>query len=357
MRRRTVIIAAGWWLGIGVIVSLAVACALAYAQVAPRGQTSFSASQDDEIRSATVARGFGVVRVTLSRAVGLNWAPGRAIGSPDTPRMGDIASAWASLTPDGQAEWLDLVYAQPVDAALARVYETYSPGALVRVTVIDPSGRETTAWTGTDPAKPNAAGVYVADVPLATTGAISHIRLHLDSVKVSGWNEIDAVALVDHSGKEHWASRASASSTYASRSGTPNSASPTTSFAEFETKLPRWCRAMARRWGAQNASMATASDVVEAHGWPLVAAWSRLTPAAQGEVALPARPIWSGLLIDGAIWGSVLAGLYASTRGARRCVREGRRLRRGCCMRCGYDLRFDLARGCPECGWRREAAG
>jgi len=38
----------------------------------------------------------------------------------------------------------------------------------------------------------------------------------------------------------------------------------------------------------------------------------------------------------------------------RRFLRESLWLRRGCCMRCGYDLRFDLANGCPECGWRRE---
>jgi hypothetical protein len=33
---------------------------------------------------------------------------------------------------------------------------------------------------------------------------------------------------------------------------------------------------------------------------------------------------------------------------------ESSRLRRGCCMRCGYDLQFNLAPGCPECGWRRQ---
>ena len=25
-------------------------------------------------------------------------------------------------------------------------------------------------------------------------------------------------------------------------------------------------------------------------------------------------------------------------------------------LACGYDLRGDLERGCPECGWRREVA-
>ena len=33
-----------------------------------------------------------------------------------------------------------------------------------------------------------------------------------------------------------------------------------------------------------------------------------------------------------------------------------RRRRRGACLQCGYDLRGELDAGCPECGWRREAA-
>ena len=34
--------------------------------------------------------------------------------------------------------------------------------------------------------------------------------------------------------------------------------------------------------------------------------------------------------------------------------REKRRMRRGLCPLCNYDLRGDLAAGCPECGWNRE---
>ena len=31
------------------------------------------------------------------------------------------------------------------------------------------------------------------------------------------------------------------------------------------------------------------------------------------------------------------------------------RMRRGACIGCGYDLGYDFVRGCPECGWRRDA--
>ena len=39
----------------------------------------------------------------------------------------------------------------------------------------------------------------------------------------------------------------------------------------------------------------------------------------------------------------------------RRLVLELLRMRRGCCIACGYELDFDFRSGCPECGWRRSA--
>ncbi len=36
-------------------------------------------------------------------------------------------------------------------------------------------------------------------------------------------------------------------------------------------------------------------------------------------------------------------------------VRLPTRRNRGLCPSCAYDLRFEYHRGCPECGWGREA--
>lgn len=62
--------------------------------------------------------------------------------------------------------------------------------------------------------------------------------------------------------------------------------------------------------------------------------------------ALPLRPIWWGLalntLLASVVWGGLLFGPVAVRRRIRR--------RRGRCVRCGYDLRDQVAPGCPECG-------
>ena len=82
----------------------------------------------------------------------------------------------------------------------------------------------------------------------------------------------------------------------------------------------------------------------------------RNVPFASGmchERWLPYLPIWPGFAVNtlcyGAILWLVLAVLPATLR------RHFRR-KRGRCLKCGYDLRGDLDKGCPECGWKREEA-
>ena len=45
--------------------------------------------------------------------------------------------------------------------------------------------------------------------------------------------------------------------------------------------------------------------------------------------------------------------IYLTLAVPRRFVLELSRMRRGACLKCGYQLGFDFRSGCPECGWRR----
>ena len=93
--------------------------------------------------------------------------------------------------------------------------------------------------------------------------------------------------------------------------------------------------------------------IIEARGWPLPALRADVTQAT--GVVIPLRPIWPGFVADGLLFAAIAAAAtWVLTRPARFLI-ESSRARRGWCLCCGYDLRFDLARGCPECGWRREA--
>jgi hypothetical protein len=143
------------------------------------------------------------------------WGPEQATGEPDTPLAGDHPTAWASKTPDDQDEWLLLEFPKAVRASGLRVHETFNPGALSQVSVFDSKGNEHFVWGGADPAPPGSE-MGVSWVPFQTRFQTRKVKLHFHSPGVPGWNEIDAVALVDTAGKSQWASTASASSTYAS---------------------------------------------------------------------------------------------------------------------------------------------
>jgi hypothetical protein len=143
------------------------------------------------------------------------WGPEQAAGAPDTwPRSGDLTTAWASRTPDGQPEWLELTYDAPTRPVAVSVYETYNPGAVNRVTGFDANGQEVELWAGSDPT-PAGKDKGVSVIAVHPEFGLTRIRVYVDSPKVPGWNEIDAVGLLDDKGVTHWATAATASSTYA----------------------------------------------------------------------------------------------------------------------------------------------
>jgi len=137
----------------------------------------------------------------------------QAAGPPDTPSPGDQNTAWASGSPDGQVEWLELEYAEPVVPRALKVYETCAPGAITKVSVFALDGTEEVVWTGRDPT-PSHRPMGVSVLPIRASYPVARVKIHLNSPAFPGWNEIDAVGLVDAGGKTQWAVAASASTSF-----------------------------------------------------------------------------------------------------------------------------------------------
>ena len=146
-----------------------------------------------------------------------SWGPEQVTGPADTFQAGDQVTAWAPLEQDGGPEWLKVDYAREVPVAEVRVRETYNPGAVVRLTAVFPDGRETLIWEGAEP--PAQAPIDRSFTPGFGKVQSRSIKIYLDTKKVSGWNEIDAVELIGSDGTRQWATNATASSTYAEQSG------------------------------------------------------------------------------------------------------------------------------------------
>ena len=102
---------------------------------------------------------------------------------------------------------------EPIRAKEIVVHEMYNPGAVTRVTAFKLDGTEVEVWKGKDPSAGKDIGT--SKLPFKGDFLTNRIKLHIESTKVPGWNEIDAVGLTDAKGKTFWAVAAEASSTYA----------------------------------------------------------------------------------------------------------------------------------------------
>ena len=138
---------------------------------------------------ATSVRGFSTEYTSSS------WSAQQALGAPNVfPRSGDIEAAWASREPDSSTEFIELGFAQPQRASALEIYETFNPGAITRVELITERGerivvpRRELRWNGG--AAVSSFGTSCTQEPIVAA------RLVVDSGKVAGWNEVDAVGLL-----------------------------------------------------------------------------------------------------------------------------------------------------------------
>ncbi|MEE8143683.1 MAG: discoidin domain-containing protein, partial [Planctomycetota bacterium] len=142
-----------------------------------------------------------------------SWSVEQALGPPDTATAGDHATAWASLQPDAGAEWLEVDFDETVVPDSVLIRETYNPGAVTEIEVMAPGGQFRRIWSGSDPTE-QAPGDFIVDYPFSF--AARTVRVHLDTTRVKGWNEIDAIGLIV-ADRMVWAEAGNASSTYANR--------------------------------------------------------------------------------------------------------------------------------------------
>lgn len=145
------------------------------------------------------------------------WNAEQVIGPPDSP-AGDTQTAWAPATEDGGQEWLQVEFPKAVEVVQVMVRENCAPGAIFRIAAISEAGAETTLWEGV---APNVTAVSNTVFPTRGGIVADRVRIYLDTKKVPGWNEIDAVQLVGRDGSRQWASAATASSNYGTPPGMP----------------------------------------------------------------------------------------------------------------------------------------
>ncbi|QOV92156.1 hypothetical protein [Humisphaera borealis] len=379
-RRRHLVRQIMVFLALGLILNIAVALILSMAIdafAAPSTSLTTSTGVDEKW---TVSRyeSPGSTAVISEHAAAVSWSYRQACGAPDTPFAGDQVTAWAPSSTDAAIEWLELDFKTAVTPASVKVVETYNPGGLFKVEAYRPDGTSVVAWEGTDPTPPGS-GMGTSEVPLKIDFPTRTVRIWIDSPKVAGWNEIDAVGLVDQSGNVQWASAARASSYYG-QSGYQSAAIPASGSGSYTTSgpkpadlLPSFGGLDARSTAVSDGSANLERRIVVGYGWPMRSLWmvypdsaivptptylnSYSTPTASSvpkRSVLPLLPAWPGFVVNTLLYALILWAFYVIAVRPRRFIVEVGRIRRGACLQCGYNLGYDFVRGCPECGWRRD---
>ncbi|KAK3772997.1 hypothetical protein RRG08_036330 [Elysia crispata] len=124
-----------------------------------------------------------------------SWSANQALGPPKVyPQHGDIHGAWAMGTID-QHQYLELEFDVPVCPTAINIYETYNPGAVVTVKVIDSKGKWETLWSISKPTVLAQSRIF--SPPLKDTNTVTRqVRIEVNCKAAGTWCEIDAVELV-----------------------------------------------------------------------------------------------------------------------------------------------------------------
>lgn len=124
-----------------------------------------------------------------------SWSPEQMTGEPNVKVYGDNGFAWASKEQDKGMEWVKLTFEKEVNVTEIRIKETFNPGAITKIELIDTDKNSHVVYKNTAE-KRDASMQYLVASFEKTDYKTKTVKITIDSPTVTGWNEIDAVQLV-----------------------------------------------------------------------------------------------------------------------------------------------------------------
>ncbi|CAL1542132.1 unnamed protein product [Lymnaea stagnalis] len=123
------------------------------------------------------------------------WSADQVVGSPKVyPEHGDLNGAWASGSID-KHQFIELEFEHPVTPSAINIYETYNPGGVIAIKVLNLYNKWELLWQTHTPEVLSSSRIFsppLKEVIFST----NRIRLDVDCTAANSWCEIDAVELV-----------------------------------------------------------------------------------------------------------------------------------------------------------------
>lgn len=126
------------------------------------------------------------------------------LGKPNRlPQPGDNPCAWSPLYAEGvYPEWITVRCGQPIPLRQIVIFESGNPGAITRVSVLTPDGREVTVYENNRRQESATTPLRILIPESRTTGAPERAALVANTIKITllpnlvpGKNQIDAVGI------------------------------------------------------------------------------------------------------------------------------------------------------------------
>ena len=125
------------------------------------------------------------------------WSAEQLIGPPDVETYGDNGKAWTSKEQEKGIEWIKLTYEKEVNPTEIRIRQTFNPGSIIKVELIDLKGKSHTVWEGVDKTKYEPDKIQYLKIKFDKTDyKTKTVYITLATNSLPGWKEIDAVQLV-----------------------------------------------------------------------------------------------------------------------------------------------------------------
>ncbi len=131
---------------------------------------------------------FAVINVSsrpVSSLGGAEHLTGPANTQCETSAIGEFDGlSWRTNRQDDGEEWIELRYSLPVWASAIEVYESFNPGAVTAVSVLNEEGEWHRVWEGEDPnrACPSVLRIEFSQLEFSTR----EVRLELNTAKIPG---------------------------------------------------------------------------------------------------------------------------------------------------------------------------
>ena len=125
-----------------------------------------------------------------------DYSASKATGAPDVANFSDNGNAWTAKEADGGIERLEVGFARPVHASEIRIRQSFAPGAIIKVELIDTTGAGHVVYEGVDAATYDKYNFWFRKSFDKTTYQVAGAKITLATNAVPSWNEIDAVQLI-----------------------------------------------------------------------------------------------------------------------------------------------------------------